>query len=472
MRKIRLVIVVLALMTSFVFAQEKEAFLFSQTEQGRRVAAYFDVFNSGDEQRVAAFFQEHFSSKPANPLPLPERLQRFRTFKGQAGRLEPQMMLGESPTEIRLLAKDAEGRSLEMTFAFETEEPRKILSIRVNLVEEADQQNFSRSLVSGPPLTPQELPEAMAAEIDQQVKAGLFSGVVLLAYKGEVLFHRAYGLASVEYGVANRPDTRFNLGSINKIFTQVAVEQLAEKGKLSLDDTIERFLPDYPNPEAAKKVTIRQLMDMTSGIGDFFGREYAATPKERIRDLSDYLPLFASKPLLFQPGTGREYSNGGYIVLGLIVEKASGMSYYDYVAENIYRPAGMEATGHPLSDVPGSNIASGYTRRWDEKNHENEPRRNNIHTRLARGSSAGGGYSTAVDLLKFVTALKAGKLLGPSAMARIGGSMAMAGGAPGINAELDVDVVPGYTLVVLANYDPPAAGDVAKRIAALLRRLE
>jgi D-alanyl-D-alanine carboxypeptidase len=287
-----------------------------------------------------------------------------------------------------------------------------------------------------------------------------------------VLLHEARGLASSEYDVPNRPDTRFNLGSINKIFTRVAIGQLAEKNKLSLDDPINKFLPDYPNPEAAEKVTVRQMLDMTSGISDFFGKKYSDTPKDRVRTLNDYLQLFAAEPLLFQPGTNRQYSNGGYIVLGLIVEKASGKNYSDYMRENIYQPAGMESTAHLDADLPAANVASGYTRNWDEGNHAAEPRRNNLYTRPARGSSAGGGYSTARDLFKFAMALKAGKLLGPLGKEWFSGPQAYAGGAPGINAELDMETVLGWTIVVMGNYDPPAASNVAQKINILLKRLQ
>jgi CubicO group peptidase (beta-lactamase class C family) len=308
--------------------------------------------------------------------------------------------------------------------------------------------------------------------LDECARADLFSGVVLLAQGDQLVLHEARGLASVEYGISNRIDTRFNLGSINKIFTRVAVGQLVEKGQLALDDTIIKYLPAYPNREAAQKVTVRHLLDMTSGIGDFFGEKFQETPKGRMRTLEDYLPLFASAPLLFAPGSDRRYSNGGYVVLGLIIAKASGQSYFDYVREHIYLPGGMEATSHLEADVPLTNVASGYTRNWDEENHEREPRRSNVYTRPARGSSAGGGYSTALDLFRFARALQTGKLLGPLAKEWFSGPQAYAGGAPGINAELDLETVPGWTVVVLSNYDPPAANKVAQKINVLLKRLK
>src|ERR1043165_9916689 len=120
--------------------------------------------------------------------------------------------------------------------------------------------------------------------VDRAVADGKFSGVVLLAMDGQQQFARAYG-------ANNNVDTKFNLGSINKIFTQVAIAQLAEAGKLSLDDTVRKHLPDYPSL-VADKITIEQLVEFRSGLGDFFGPEFMAAPPSKIRKLSDYLPLF------------------------------------------------------------------------------------------------------------------------------------------------------------------------------------
>ena len=155
------------------------------------------------------------------------------------------------------------------------------------------------------------------------------------------IFEKAYGLANKETNTPNKTDTKFNLGSINKIFTRIAIGQLVQQGKISFDDKLGKYLPDYPNKDAAEKVTIRHLVTMKSGIGDFFGDKFTAMPKDKLRKNSDFIPLFADKPLAFEPGTNEQYSNGGYILLGAIIEKVSGKSYYDYVRENIFKPAGM-----------------------------------------------------------------------------------------------------------------------------------
>lgn len=326
---------------------------------------------------------------------------------------------------------------------------------------------------------------ALESHLGRLSAADEFSGTVLVAKDGKPIFHKAYGLASREYDTPNRTDTKFNLGSINKIFTQVAIGQLAEQGRLSLDDKLGKHLPDYPNRNAAEKVTVRHLLTMSSGIGDVFGPKYDATPKDKLRAVRDYLPLFSAEPLAFEPGTSRQYSNGGYVVLGAIIEKVSGQDYYDYVREHVFKPAGMRDTDWYEADMPAENLASGYTRRGAESGGA-KARVNNLYTRPAKGSPAGGGYSTAEDLLKFTLAVRAGKLRVPDFRraegarkvqgaaaqdTRGGNGVGIAGGAPGINAVLEADVASGYTTVVMSNYDPPSASAVGKQIREWLARV-
>jgi len=176
------------------------------------------------------------------------------------------------------------------------------------------------------------------------------------------ILKEAYGYASLAFEVPNRVDTKFNLGSMNKMFTGVAISQLAEKGNLSFDDRIIDHIPDYPNEEIAGKVTIHQLLTHTSGLGNYWTEEYMKTSKDRFRAVEDYLPLFVDQPLLFEPGTSWSYSNSGFMVLGLIIESITGQSYFDYVMENIYKPAGMINTDAYELDYIIPNLAVGYTR--------------------------------------------------------------------------------------------------------------
>lgn len=443
-------------------------FTFPQTDSGKRVELYFTAFNSNDEQEMRQYMEQNYSMASLQERSLEERLTRYRQIKSEITSLEPVKIIRLTNEEIKLIAVSATQQWLEVNFEFEKSAPFKINRLRINLLPEPPDLDAPVT-----PLTEKEMLTEMENFVNNRVSNDEFSGVVFLARGDRPVFCKAYGLASKEYNTANTIATCFNLGSINKFFTRISIEQLYGQGKLAYDDRIGKYLPDYPNHSAAEKVTIRQLLDMTSGIGDFFGPKYQQTPKNAIRALNDYLPLFAAEPLLFEPGSNRQYSNGGYVVLGLIIEKVSRQSYYEYIQEHIYRVAGMEQTGYFDADIPRENIATGYTRNWDDQDHSGEVRRNNFYTRPARGSSAGGGYSTAADLHKLVLALIADKLSAPevSRMVKTSG-IGIAGGAPGINAALETNPQTGFIIIILSNYDPPSAGVITQQINSYLERLK
>jgi CubicO group peptidase (beta-lactamase class C family) len=474
-------------------AQVPQSTVLPDTPQGRLVADYIKAFNSGDEKVMREFFANNVAASALEQRPIDARVEVYREMRGNMGTISVRRVASARDNEVVVLVQTKENEWRELTFILESTPPHKLMGIRV---EDADPPSAagpsSGRLDKAPPapatpstMTEGQVVEALDKHLSQAVAADEFSGTVLVAKKDTVVFQKAYGLASKEYNVPNRIDTKFNVGSINKIFTQVAIGQLAEQGKLSFDDRLGKYLPDYRNRDAVEKVTIRQLLDMKSGIGDFFGLEFLAMPKNRLRTLKDFLPLFASKPLEFEPGTKQQYSNGGYIVLGAIIEKVSGQDYYDYVREHIFKVAGMNNTDWYEADVMTANLASGYTREG-MADRAKDVRKNNIYTRPAKGSSAGGGYSTAEDLLKFVAALRDGRLSLASfrqpattdqqkssepKRAHFGG-LGIAGGAPGINAALEANEASGYTIVVMSNYDPPSAEKVARQIREWISRIK
>ncbi len=306
------------------------------------------------------------------------------------------------------------------------------------------------------PISQAEFVQRLTISLDSLAKAGQFSGVAVVAKNGVPVFQRAYGMADRERGVANNPETAFNLGSINKIFTQIAILQLRAAGKLDLDSTLATYWPDYPNREVARKITIRQLMRHTSGIGGNIFDPPVGGKRNDIRTLKDYLPLFVNQPLAFEPGTRNAYSNAGYVVLGLVIERLSADDYYTYVREHIFKPARMTRTGSFVVDSLPPNTAIGYTR-GDEDAPTTTPLRPNSQDLPGRGSSAGGGYSTAQDLVKFVQALREQRI--PNGLPA---GLGIAGGSGGMNAIVEGGLPGGYDLIVLANLDPPAAERVAR----------
>jgi len=311
---------------------------------------------------------------------------------------------------------------------------------------------------------------AWNAEIDKAASAGKFSGVWLWAKNDKVIASGARGKADREKGIDNTLDTRFRIGSMNKMFTAVATLQLVERGKLSLDDTIGKVLPDYPNANVASKVKIRHLLAHTGGTGDIFGPEFDAHRLE-LKTLQDYVKLYGERDLQFEPGTKWEYSNYGFLLLGVLIEKVSGQSYYDFVAENIFKVAGMTDSGSEPESTTVANRSNGYMRdRFEIVS--NEP------TLPWRGTSAGGGYTTAADLMKFAAALMSNKLLKAETLAeatrpqfttgdygfgfQLGRpdevrNYGHGGGAPGMNSILRVYPESGQSVIVLCNLDSPSA---------------
>ncbi len=419
--------------------------------------AYIEAFNSGSLDRMKAFFEAHFAASALKETPVAQRLVRYQGGKAQLKSFTVEKIVSELLLQTSILAKAGNGDNILLKATVEKMPPHKLVAIFAELVEDP-----ADIVIPDPKTDEKEISSAVRAFLEEKTRADEFSGVVLIAKDARVLFHEAYGDADREKKIPNRKDTKFNLGSINKNFTRVAIHQLAKQGKLSLDDPIKKFLPDYPNATAAEKVTVRHLLNMSSGIGDFFGSRYDATPKEKIRTLQDYLPLFADIPLEFEPGTGNRYSNGSYLVLGLIIEKAGGMDYYAYVRENIFKPCGMLNTDSHPRDANVPNRALGYTLEGVAEG----GRVLNHATLPGRGSSAGGGFSTAEDMLKYVLALKEKKIFLPD----IASGLGIAGGAPGINSALEWDPRSGYVVIVLTNFDPPTAGQAARQIVGWLPR--
>ena len=250
------------------------------------------------------------------------------------------------------------------------------------------------------------LVDPIKAQLKILEKENNLSGVVLIAKDGKPIYREAFGFSNLPDRVKNKPDTKFNLASINKMFTAIAIMQLVESGKISLQDKVGKHLTDYPNKAVADSVTIHQLLTHTSGMRSFW-EDYDKLAKVNFKTVSDYLPLFVDKKLAFAPGSDFYYSNSGYMVLGLIIEKLSGQNYFDYVKEHIYRPAKMINTDAYELDHAIPNLATGYTMSLEEPGQW----KNNIFLNPTKGTPAGGGYSTVDDLLNFANALQSNILL-------------------------------------------------------------
>lgn len=312
--------------------------------------------------------------------------------------------------------------------------------------------------------------------LSDKAAAEEFSGSVLIAYQGNTLLQAAYGFADRNQEIPNQIDTKFNLGSIDKMFTAIAILQLVEKGELSLDNEIAKYLPDYPNADISNTVTIHQLLTHTSGLGNYFESSEYPDKHDQLRTIEDYFLLFDELPLMFQAGSQFAYSNSGYIVLGMIIEAVSGQNYYHYLQEHIFKPSGMVATACYEIDTDVPNLAIGYTS-LDLDGNDIGGIKDNFSILPVRGGSAGGGYSNALDLLAFSKALLNNQLLN-SAFTQLvmEGKIQIAdnvqyaygffdrtiqgyevvghgGGFPGICSIFSIFTELDYTVVVLSNSD-------------------
>ena len=440
---------------------------FPNTPAGHQCAAWLQSFNRGDRGAHRNFLQNNAPSRLTH-------LDREMELRRTTGGVDLKKVQESTPTKIAVMVQERLSEQFALlTMEVQAEKPHQITAMELNAIPRPAEFPL-------PHLGESELVAATKKYIDKQVVSDDFSGAVMIAKGGKAVMAQAYGLADREHNIPNTLKTRFRIGSMNKMFTAVATLQLAEAQKLDLKDTVGKYLTDYPNKDVASKVTIQQLLKHTGGTGDIFGPEFAEHRLE-LRTLEDYVRLYRNRGLKFEPGTRWEYSNYGFILLGLIIEKASGQSYYDYVREHIFERAGMSSTGSEPEDAAVANRSIGYTKM------ESSTWTPNTQTLPYRGTSAGGGYSTVEDLTRFAEALTGHKLLDilytdmltngkpgtPDNSYAYGfqdrlvnGTRCFGhgGGAPGMNGDLRICPGIGYVVAVLANLDPPAANRVSEFI--------
>lgn len=452
------------LLSLLLFATVLPAVPASETPALRVFKHWLDAFNSGDRARILAFWQTYGKNRSA------ERVEGDLRLWNMTGGMTIFRVVEDTETHLVVLVKENRGIYSESTMDLASTNPPVVAGMMGHPVPAPES------------VTPSANDEGLASQLQEHVAAmrgvDAFSGVVLIAHHGNIVLEKAWGMADSARQIPNTTSTQFCIGSMNKMFTSVAILQLVQQGKIALDKPIASYWPNYPNRDLAVRVTIREFLNHTGGTGDIFTPEYQARRQE-IRSLADFVSLFGNRPVAFEPGTRMEYSNYGFILLGRIIELVSGETYKSYVQEHIYNPAGMLNTNSfPESDHVAGR-ATGYTQTSDGL----VP---NTGTLPSFGTSAGGGYSTVSDLFLFAKALESGKLLSPELLeeATRGSSLrldyglgfyVLAGGgyghgesAPGINGELHILPSSGYTLVALANRDPRMATNLVDYITSIL----
>ena len=426
---------------------------------------WLEAFNSADAAKISAFWAEYGQNTPD------DRAQRDLQLRQMTGGMTLFRVEEQTDTHLVALMKEGRGTYSKSTLDLATTAPPKGARIMGHPVPPPAGVNPSATN-----------DDDLAAKVQQHIASfhgdDAFSGAILIAHKNNIIFEQAWGLADTAKSVPNTIDTQFCLGSMNKMFTAVAILQLVQQGKLALDKPLATWWPDYPNHDLAARVTVRQLLSHTGGTGDIFTPEYA-THRLDIRTLADYVKLFGNRPVTFTPGSRMQYSNYGFILLGRLIELTSGQTYESYVRQHIYIPAGMLHTdSRPESDhVQGRAIGYSKGPNGLAPNTDSMP---------WSGTSAGGGYSTVRDLERFAQALQMGRLLDPALLKQAttddathpryglgfyvlpNGAYGHGGGSPGINGELHILPQTGYILIALANRAPRTATDAVDYIESIL----
>ncbi|WP_253657793.1 serine hydrolase domain-containing protein [Xanthomonas arboricola] len=427
---------------------------------------WLTAFNQGSEQGLQEVIAAYKIERNA---------QRDVDLHASMGNFNVLTVRSSTPKKAEVIVQvQPSERALLVTVELDQTDPADVRLFQIEGVEMPAEYRPKRVQIEA-------LAQMATQRLNGLVTADTLSGALVVAKDGKLLLQWQGGLANRSAALAVTPETRFRLASLNKMFTAVAVLQLVDAGRLSLDGTINDYLPDYPDQAIARSITLRQLLNHTSGLGEIFNDDFSSY-SQTLKTHADYIKRFGATPPEQAPGSQDGYSNYGYVVLGAIIEAVSGQSYYGYVDQHIYRVAGMASTGSEPESTPIAGRAIAYTKRegaWQ------------VETASLpwRGTAAGGGYSTVGDMLKFGEALRTGKLLSPASLEAATspqnhkrwygyGFMVSGqgeerqygheGGAPGANTAFVVLPSNGYVVVGLSNTDPDAMENVVNYIARRL----
>jgi CubicO group peptidase (beta-lactamase class C family) len=437
-----------------------------------RALEIIELVNLMDQEKSRAYVLENFTPKFRDECSIEQHLANLASYREQSDGYEVHSVRFYDPPDPDTVAVIiAWNRLTESWDAFvvnvEEAPPHCIASLEISPARTPKDIPPQKSL------TEAEIVQKLSVYVDRVGAHDVFSGTVLLAKNGNPIYMKAVGIANRDCMMPMKLDTKLNTGSMYKMFTAVAVAQLAEAGKLSFDNRIGKYIgTDWLSKPILDKVTIKDLLTHTSGLGSYFNETFDRSSRLLFRKLDDYKMLVAAETLAFEPGSQWQYSNTGFLVLGAIIEKVSGEDYNDYIRAHVTGPAGMKNTDCYELDLVNENLAVGY-----EKEHGpyGTIYRNNIFEHVLRGGPAGGGYTTVDDLLSFDRALRSGKLVSKAMLEKmwrpypernsmeygcefqifetpIGRAVGHGGGFSGISTMFMMYLDAEYTWAVLSNY--------------------
>ena len=440
--------------------------------------------NSGNRELMEDFIIEHYDQNALKRIPLFAVVSLNMSFYYETGGLGYEL-LKILPSTPNLLSAELHNNLTETKIKLEipvSNDHSPKINRFINTEPIADEKHVNQ-------LNKEEVINRIEQSLLKLQEDEEFSGTIIVAKDGNAILNRAIGDASKGYKIPNTTDTKFNLASVGKVFTGLAITQLAEQGKLSFDDPISKYISaDWLDPKISEKIQIKHLLTHTSGLGDYFRDAYMQCEIPFFRDLKDYKSLIVDDTLMFEPGTRFSYSNTGFLLLGVVIEDITNDSYFNYLKKNVFEPIGMINTDGFDKDSPVINRATGYTKVYENgvanwNNHQ--------YTRIMKGSPSGGIYSTTEDILKFAIALESNKLLSPEYTEillegrpdlnasfhsygffisnGIAGRVAShKGDGRGMNCQFKMYLDLGYTFIILSNYSAPSANIVANIIDQLI----
>jgi len=452
---------------------------------GGRVTSLIEVVNSGSPDRIKRFIEEECAGDFREKVPLEDHISTALGFLRDTGGIDfysVRTYTPERPGVTVVIVKDRIlGGWWGLSFRFGDAPKFFVNGLGIGSARPP-------AGIAETPLSGKEAVAEIRALVAKVKETGWYSGTVLVAKGTNVLLTEVAGEASKAFHVPNNIDTKFNLGSMNKMFTSVAVARLVEAGKLSFDDPIGKWIDETWLPkDVTGKITVRHLITHTSGLGSYFNEVYQKSSRALFRKLDDYKPLIKDDRPAFEPGARFLYSNTGMFLLGVVIEKVTGEDYFEHIRKAVYAPAGMTGSDCYEMDYPVENLAIGYSPdpaspyKWQ----------NNLYKHVLRGGPAGGGFSTVKDLHRFALALLGGKLVSKStrdlmwtdfkggsygygftvAQGPSGKAVGHSGGFPGINSRLDIYVDSGFVVAAMCNYDS-GAGALANKIGGILDRVK
>jgi CubicO group peptidase (beta-lactamase class C family) len=488
-RSIVILLLVLAFAGPSALPQQQPAPSFKDTTAlpegppGARIRSVLEVLNSGSVDRIKRFLNEECAPEFREMAPVDEHISVILGFLRNTGGIDfysVRTYTPERPGQTVVIAKD---RILEswwgIILRFGEAPAFLVKGLGMNSAR-------SPAAFSERPLSEKDAIDEIRALLAGLHKKDWLSGTVLVAKGTEVLLTDFGGEASKAFHVSNNIDTKFNLGSMNKMFTATAAARLVEAGKLSFDDPISKYIDETWLPKTVTDtITVRHLITHTSGLGSYFNETYMKSSRELFRKLDDYKPLIRDDKPAFTPGTRFQYSNTGLFLLGVVIEKVTGEDYFDHIRKAIYAPAGMTNSDSYEMDYPVENLAIGYSPDWKSP----YKWQNNLYKHVIKGGPAGGGFSTVRDLHRFALALLGGKLVSPKMRELMwtdqkgenygygfgvsqgpgGKVVGHSGGFSGINSQLDIYVDSGYIVAVMSNIDN-GSSPLAEKIGRILAR--